>query len=130
MKIRVVAAAILREGRVLAARRAPGRARAGRWELPGGKIEPGETDADALAREIAEELDLTVEVGEALAITEHSYPDLTVQIRAYACRILDGEPVMRDHDALRWLGPDALYEVPWVEADLDLLPAVEARLRR
>lgn len=129
MRIRVVAAAVVRDGRVLAARRAPGRARAGRWELPGGKVEPGETDPQALAREIEEELGLRVEVGEVLGEAEHAYPELTVLLVALACRITGGELVLRDHDAVRWLGPDELDQVEWAEGDVPLLPAVARLLR-
>lgn len=130
MRIRVVAAAIVEDGRVLSARRSPDRARGGRWELPGGKVEPGETDAQALAREIEEELGLRVEVGAELAVSEHAYPDLTVLLVALACRITGGELALRDHDDARWLGPDELDQVAWAEGDLPLLPAVRALLER
>lgn len=130
MRIRVVAAVVVDGGRVLSARRRPGRARAGRWELPGGKVEPGETDAQALAREIEEELGLRIEVGAEVAVAEHAYPDLTVLLVALACRITGGTLVLRDHDDVRWLGPDELHEVEWAEGDVALLPAVRALLER
>lgn len=130
MQVRVVAAAIVDAGRVFAARRAPGMTRAGLWELPGGKVEPGETDAEALAREVAEELGLRVEVGAFLAEADHAYADVRVVLAAYACRIVSGTPTLHEHDAMRWLGPDELDRVTWAPADVPLLAAVERVLRR
>lgn len=125
--IRVVAAALVRDGRVLACRRRPSLARGGLWELPGGKVEPGEADAHALARELQEELGLLVSVGEVLAESLHDYGDIAIRLVALACAG-DGEPLLRDHDAVRWLAADELHTVTWAPADLPLLDAVAARL--
>jgi 8-oxo-dGTP diphosphatase len=122
-RIRVVAAAIVRDGRVLAARRGPGMSLPGMWEFPGGKVEPGEDDAAALVRELREELAIDVQVLEFLAVASHDYPHLSIELALLLCRT-DDEPVAHEHDALRWLNADALRSVDWAPADVPLLPAV------
>lgn len=120
----VVVAAVLRDGgKVLACRRAPGRDAAGRWEFPGGKVEPGEEPAAALARELREELGVGVRVGALLDRSVTVRADgRAIDLACYDCT-LDGEaPVTStDHDALRWLEPSRLGGLDWAEADL---PAV------
>lgn len=128
--VRVVAAAIVREGAVLAARRAPDAARGGLWELPGGKVEPGESDAVALVREIREELGADIVVDGFLDEATHDYGDIHITLAAWACRPLPGTGFTpHEHDALRWLGPDALGEVTWAPADVPLLTALASHLR-
>ena len=122
----VVGAAVVRHGRVLAARRAPRDPLAGRWELPGGKLEPGETPEQALVREVTEELGCTVEVGAALPGEVSLEGDLV--LRAYMCRLVGGEPEPREHDALRWVGPEELTNVAWVLADKGFVEALRERL--
>jgi 8-oxo-dGTP diphosphatase len=123
----VVGAAVVRGGRVLAARRTRPAAAAGRWELPGGAVEPGEDEAGALARELGEELGLAeVEVGDRVG-PEVPLPGERV-LRIRACRAA-GEPRALEHDALCWLGPDELDGVDWLDADRAVLPAVAAVLR-
>lgn len=129
-EVRVVAGAVVRDGRVLVARRGPTQQLAGLWELPGGKVEPGESDPVALARELHEELGIDVAVRELLAESLHDYPRVRVRLVAWHCRLLDGEPRLTEHDALAWLEGDALLDLPWAPADLPLLPAVAALLRR
>lgn len=123
MAIRVVAAFLVRDELLFAARRAAGRREGGLWELPGGKVELGEDDRHALARELSEELGIEVEVGAFVAEATHHYPHGSVTLVGYACRLLSGEPSLRDHDALRWLSPSQLDEVTWAPADLPLLEA-------
>ena len=120
-------AAIVREGRLLAARRTTPAGVAGRWELPGGKVEPGESPGAALVREIAEELGCTVTVEHWL---EGEQPiGSTHLLRAALCRLTDGEPVPGpDHDELRWLTCGQLDEVDWLEPDLPFLPGLEGLL--
>ena len=121
--LRVVAALLERDGRLFAARRAPGRREGGLWELPGGKVEPGETDEAALARELGEELGIEVEVGARVAEASHGYPHGTVLLVGYRCRLARGEPTLHDHDACCWLLPAELGSVTWAPADLPLLRA-------
>ena len=128
-RLEVVAAVLRRDGRLLAACRPPGKARAGCWELPGGKVEPGESHAQALRRELREELALEVEVGAHFLSVEHDYADLLLRLHAYHCRIADdGEPLAREHVELRWLAAEELLAVPWSGADRRLLEAL-ARAR-
>ena len=115
----VVGAAILRDGRVLAARRTSPAEAAGRWEFPGGKVEPGETPEAALLREVVEELGCRVEVtgwlaGEVQIGRSHI---LTVAL----VRLVDGEPDPVEHDLVRWLGAAELGAVDWLEADRPFL---------
>jgi 8-oxo-dGTP diphosphatase len=113
----IVAAAIVIDGRVLACERSAPPEAAGRWEFPGGKVEPGETDAQALVRECAEELGVRVEVGERVG------PDVPLAhgravLRVFAVTLLNGdEPRALEHAAMRWLAVDELGSVPWLPAD-------------
>ncbi|HYH33707.1 MAG TPA: NUDIX domain-containing protein [Nocardioides sp.] len=122
----VVGAAIVRDGRVLAARRTAPAAAAGRWEFPGGKVEAGETPESALRREVAEELGCRVEVTGWLEgrVPVGSGHELTVAL----ARLVSGEPSPTEHDAVRWLLPQQLEEVAWLEPDLPFLPALRARM--
>lgn len=125
--IEVVAAAIVRDGTVLAARRAPGHRLAGGWEFPGGKVEPGEGPAEALVRECHEELDVRIRVGAPLDVATGS----GIRLALYAAELVAGEPrAIEDHDALRWLAAEDLDSVEWLPIDLALLPAVATLLRR
>ncbi|OBG63812.1 MULTISPECIES: (deoxy)nucleoside triphosphate pyrophosphohydrolase [unclassified Mycobacterium] len=126
----VVAGAVIRRATVLVAQRLRPPELAGRWELPGGKVAPGETERDALARELAEELGLEVgdvEVGGRLG------DDIALEgmtLRAYRVGLLSGEPHARDHGAVRWVTADELPDVDWVPADrgwvADLVRALSA----
>ncbi|MGH1562030.1 NUDIX domain-containing protein [Mumia sp. DW29H23] len=124
----VVGVALVRDGRVLAARRTRPAAAAGGWELPGGKVEPGESEIEAARREVAEELGCDVAVGRRLA-GEVALPGGLV-LRAHVGEIVSGEPEPTEHDLLRWLGPDELDTVPWLDADRPFLPELAALLRR
>jgi mutator protein MutT len=119
----VVGAAIVWHGQVLAARRTAPAALAGRWELPGGKVEPGERPEEALVRECREELGVSVEVGEPLGADVPAAPFGT--LRVFTAALLAGEPrPLEDHDALRWLAYDELDTVAWLPNDRPLLPAL------
>ena len=115
----VVGVAILEQGRVLAARRAHPPALAGLWELPGGKVEAGESLETAAVREIAEELGCTVEVTDSLDGTSPIGDDLV--LRVVLARLAGGDPVPHEHDAVRWLRSDELDEVTWAAADVPFL---------
>ena len=125
-RVGVVGAALLRDGRVLASRRTEPPRLAGLWEFPGGKVEPGESDEQALVRELREELQVEAAVGERLG------GDLligeTAVLRVYLCALLSGEPALVDHDAHRWLGIDELLEVDWIPVDLPLVEQLRAVL--
>ncbi len=122
----MVGAAILRDGRVLAARRTFPAEAAGRWEFPGGKVEPGESPEAALVREVAEELGCTIAVT-AWTPEEVAIGDRHV-LRVALARLVAGEPAPHEHDRVRWLGADELEAVDWLDADRPFLVAVRAAL--
>ena len=118
----VVAAAIEKDGTVLAAQRTVPPALAGKWELPGGKVHPGETEQTALRREIAEELGLEITVGERIG--DALELDNGAILRCFGARVTAGELQLREHRDARWVGPGELAELDWLPADRLLLPAV------
>lgn len=123
----VVGAAIVRSGRLLAARRTTPPAAAGRWELPGGKVDPGESAEDALVREIGEELGCRVTVASWLDGEQRI--DANHVLRAAVCRLAGDQPrAGADHDELRWLGPAELDDVDWLEPDRPFLAALRTLL--
>ena len=117
--------AILEQGRLLAARRAHPPALAGRWELPGGKLHPGESLDAAAVREIGEELGCEVEVTGALdgasPVPAGPTGGTALVLRVVLARLVDGDPVPHEHDAVRWLRAGELDEVTWAEADVPFL---------
>lgn len=123
----VVAGALIEQGMLLVAQRVRPPELAGRWELPGGKVAPGESDADALARELREELGIDVAVGSRLGADVALNP--TTTLRAYLVTRTDGVAHPHDHRALRWVGGDDLDGLGWVPADRAWLPELSALLR-
>ena len=118
----VVGAAIVRAGRLLAQQRAYPEAAAGRWELPGGRVEPGESDQDAVRRECVEELGVRVRVGARVGPDVPVRPGLVLRIYRADLERPDATPHPHDHHALRWLAVDTLDAVDWLPADRVLLP--------
>ncbi len=120
--VEVVGGAVVRDGRVLASRRTAPPRLAGMWEFAGGKVEAGETDEQALVRELREELRCEVEVGQRVG------PDLPIAdgvvMRVYLATLLSGEPALVDHDMHRWLEVDELDDVPWIPADAPVIDAL------
>ena len=118
--IKVVAAIIAQEGRIFATQRGYGEFKDG-WEFPGGKIEEGETPQQALVREIQEELDTEVEVGDLLGTVEYDYPTFHLSMQCFLCRIKAGSLNLKEHEAARWLAEDELDSVDWLPADIEVL---------
>lgn len=130
-RIRVVAALIpdpAAPGRYLVQQRLPNASRANLWEFPGGKVEPGETDAQALERECREELDVRLAVGERLWGTVHEYADLVVALELYGARLVEGSPKPLGAQALRFCSPAEMRALPFCEADLPLLDELDRGL--
>jgi len=126
-QVLVVAAVIRRDDEILISRRHHGAERGGQWEFPGGKVEPGEGEPEALRREIDEELGCAVEVGPLLARHRHRYPDLEVELAFYACRLPPGaEPRPLGVAALQWARAGTLSRYDFCEADRPVLAALEA----
>ncbi len=125
-RVRVVAAVIRRRGATLVTRRLDGAARGGKWEFPGGKVEPGEAEREALRREIREELGCGITVGPLLARRAHAYPDVEVELALYGCRLEGpGEPRPLGAAALAWAEPGTLSAYDFCEADRPVLDQVE-----
>ncbi|MGP3953396.1 (deoxy)nucleoside triphosphate pyrophosphohydrolase [Streptomyces sp. 7N604] len=125
----VVGAAVLDGGRLLAARRSAPPALAGRWELPGGKLEPGETPEEGLVRELREELGVEVEPLARIPGEWTLKPGYV--LRVWTVRLVAGEPrPLEDHDELRWLTPDRVDEVDWLDQDRPAVAEVVRMLRR
>ena len=121
--IEVAAAVILWEGRFFCVQRSENRKEyiSLKWEFPGGKIEPGEDREQALNREIREELDVEIESLEYFTTVEHTYPDFHLVMHAYTCSILKGEPVLKEHVALKWLPVEELDQLDWAAADIPIV---------
>ena len=124
MKTVRVVAAVIRDGdRIFATQRGYGDYKDG-WEFPGGKIEPGETPQEALARELKEELDITTIVGELIDTIEYDYPEFHLSMDCFWCTIAEGEPVLKEHEAARWLKKESLDSVEWLPADVTLVEKI------
>ena len=123
--IEVVAAMIRRDGRFLICRRPQGKNCEFMWEFPGGKVEPGETNEAALAREIREELNCGIAVGERLAETTHAYPNVEIHLTLYAAGLTDGEPECLEHSRIAWINENETAGYSFCPADAKLMRAIQ-----
>lgn len=122
--IRVVAAIIRKENMILATQRGYGEYKDW-WEFPGGKIEKGESPREALVREIREELDMDINVGEYLITIEYEYPKFNLSMDCFWCQIIGGTPHLLEHEASKWLPLTNLRKVNWLPADIEVVEAIE-----
>lgn len=125
--IQVVAAIIIRDGEVFATQRGYGEWK-GWWEFPGGKIEPGECPQEALKREIKEELDADIAVGDLLDTVEWDYPTFHLTMHCYVCTLESESLNLNEHSDSAWLTKDTLESVKWLPADLVLLENIAEKL--
>lgn len=122
--IRVVAAVIKDGDRILATARGYGDFKGG-WEFPGGKIEPGETPQEALAREIKEELDTEISVGDLIDTVEYDYPKFHLSMDCFWCSIISGNLVLKEAEDAKWLTRDTIDSVAWLPADKGLVEKIK-----
>ena len=129
MKTIKVVAAIIRDGdRIFATQRGYGEYKDG-WEFPGGKVEPGETSQEALIREIKEELDADIIVGDLLTTVEYDYPTFYLSMDCFWAALVEGSKMkLLEHEAARWLAMDELDEVEWLPADVNVVEAIKKRI--
>ena len=118
--VNVAAAIIIDDGKIFATQRAHGQFKDG-WEFPGGKIEQGEAPEQATKREVMEELDTEIEVGELFDTVEYDYPDFHLTMYCFLCTVKSGDLVLKEHQAARWLTRETLDSVEWLPADIELI---------
>ena len=100
----------------------------GKWEFPGGKLEAGETSQQALIREIQEELAVKIEVGELVDTIEYDYPNFHLSMDCFLCVVVDGEIILKEAEAAKWLDKYELYSVDWLPADIALIEKLQNSL--
>lgn len=125
--IKVVAAVIRSNDRIFATQRGYGEFKDG-WEFPGGKMEAGETSQQALVREIKEELDTEIKVGELIDTVEYDYPAFHLSMDCFWAEIVSGNLILKEHEAARWLTRDELDSVDWLPADRDLIKKIKSEI--
>ena len=118
--INVVAAIIIKDQKIFATQRGYGEFKNG-WEFPGGKIESGESPEHALEREIREELDAKIRVGELFDTIEYDYPNFHLSMKCFLCSLISDQLTLREHEAAKWLTKENLSSVEWLPADITII---------
>lgn len=126
--IYVVGAVIIKNGKILCAQRGPDKSLPYKWEFPGGKIEQGETPEAALQREIQEEMHCKINIGEKVEYTAYEYDFGIVHLTTYLCELVESEPVLTEHVAIKWLEPSELASLDWAPADIPAIERLEKEL--
>ena len=126
--INVVAAIIVRNNKIFATQRGYGDFKGG-WEFPGGKIEENETPEDALKREILEELNVKIKVGEHFHTVEYDYPKFHLSMRCYICGLIDENIELKEHSAAKWLAINELNTIDWLPADVIVINYLKTKKR-
>ena len=127
--IKVVAAIIEKDGKIFATQRGYGNYKDW-WEFPGGKIEAGESPQEALRREIREELDTEIAVGQLLTSVEYDYPEFHMSMDCFICTVVSGQLTLLEHEAARWLGAGELWQVRWLPSDIKVIEELEKYLNK
>ena len=123
--ITVVAAIIIKDQKIFATQRGYGEFKNG-WEFPGGKIESGESPEHALEREIREELDAKIRVGELFDTIEYDYPNFHLSMKCFLCSLISDQLTLREHEAAKWLTKENLSSVEWLPADLTIIDKLKS----
>lgn len=123
-EIHVVGAVIIEDDKILCAQRGATKTLAYKWEFPGGKIEKGETEQEALKREIQEELRCNIEVLDQIEYTIYEYDFGIVHLTTFYCRLTEGEPVLTEHVALKWVNQEELPDLDWAPADIPAMQKI------
>lgn len=127
--VKVAAAVIRKDNMIFATERGYGEFK-DMWEFPGGKIERGENGREALMREIKEELDTTIDVGEYIDTVEYDYPSFHLSMECYWCTVREGKLTLLEHENAQWLDRDSLLSVEWLPADLKIIEKVKEGLKK
>lgn len=125
--VRVAAAVIRDKDKIFATQRGYGEFKDG-WEFPGGKIEQGESSKEALKREIMEELNADISVGELISVIEYDYPTFHLIMECFWAELVSGDLILKEHEAARWLDKNTLDSVDWLPADIKLLDFIRKAL--
>ena len=125
--VRVVAAVIRDGSRIFATQRGYGNYKDW-WEFPGGKIEAGETPEQALRREIEEELDTEIKVGDFIDTIEYDYPEFHLSMDCFWCEIVEGNLDLKEHEAAKWLAKEELDSVNWLPADITIIDIIKKEI--
>jgi len=123
--IQVTAAIMIKDGRVLIAQRRLDDFMGGKWEFPGGKIDPGETPEACLRRELHEELGIVTEVHDLFAMSQYDYPDRRIELRAYNVTLCQGDITLNEHSDVRWVAVDKLHQFDMCEADIPFVKRLQ-----
>lgn len=125
--INVVAAIIVDKDKIFATQRGYGEFKGG-WEFPGGKVEPNETKEQAIVREIKEELDTTIEVKDYFDTIEYDYDTFHLSMDCFICSVKEGNLVLKEHEAAKWLSKENLNSVNWLPADISIIEKIKSYL--
>ncbi len=126
--VNVVAAVIKKGNKILATQRGYGEFKDG-WEFPGGKIEAGETPAEAIVREIKEELDAKIKVEDNLGLIEYDYPNFHLHMECFLCSLASADLTLLEHEDMKWLTAETMDNVDWLPADVEMAKKVQEILK-